>query len=335
MSEIRQDPTTSYWVIFAAERGKRPKHMPRKTRVEELPEWDKSCPFCPGNESQTPGELLRYPSSSKSSSWSVRVVPNAFPAVTMNGSIERKEDGRLFRKIDAVGVHEVIIESPSHNTPMALMDYDQVEQILKAYLARHTSLKEYRALKYITIFKNQGWVAGTSLVHPHSQLIATPIAAHNYRRSFEIAVSYYDNFGECLYCRLFNQELEKRDRVVADTERFMVFHPYASHTPFETWIVPKKHCASFGGVPVEELSELARVLKNTLFGIYQELDNPSFNYMIFTSTLDDADDPYYHWYIKIVPRLTTIAGFEMGSGMYINTTFPEETARIMRRLYPV
>ncbi|MFC1963739.1 hypothetical protein ACFLVL_03860 [Chloroflexota bacterium] len=146
-------------------------------------------------------------------------------------------------------------------------------------------------------------------------------------------MNYYDDAGTCLYCDLFKEEQNVGDRVVSDTERFMVFHPYASHTPFETWIAPKKHRASFGSVPAEELFELAMVLKDTLLGIYQELDNPSFNYMICTSTLDDDDDLHYHWYIKIVPRLTTIAGFEMGSGMYINSVFPEETAKLMRKPY--
>ncbi|MEK7281026.1 MAG: galactose-1-phosphate uridylyltransferase [Chloroflexota bacterium] len=332
MSELRQDPTTNDWVVFAVERAKRPQHMADKVHHKELPERDESCPFCPGNESRTPEEVYMYPHFAKVSDWQVRVVPNAFPALAMKGGIERREDGPFSHSMDAFGAHEVIIEAPSHNVPMALMSYDQVEQILRAYLNRYIRLGRSRSLKYITIFKNQGPVAGTSLAHPHSQLIATPVASPNYRRNFEFAVKYYDDMGRCLYCDLFLDEREKGVRVVTETKHFFVFHPYASHSPYETWIAPLEHCASFACVKVEEITELAKVLKDTLFSIYQALDNPDFNYMVLTSTTDDTNDPYYHWHIRIIPRLTTIAGFELGSGMSINTVFPEDTAKFMREL---
>ncbi len=227
-------------------------------------------------------------------------------------------------------VHEVVIETPSHNTPMALMEPQQVEQVLLAYQARYNTLKRNRLLQFITIFKNQGQLAGTSLVHPHSQLVATPIAAPYYLKKFEVAVEYYDETGRCLYCELFAKELEVGDRIIAETEGFVVFHPYASLSPYVTWIAPKEHRASFGMVPAEQLPELARVLKGTLFSLYRALDNPHFNYMIHTSTIGNEEDPHYHWHIRIVPRLTTLAGFEMGSGIYINPALPEETAKVMR-----
>ncbi len=331
MSEIRQDPTTREWVIIAPERAKRPQHMPKRTPVHEQPVWEKSCPFCPGNEGQTPDEVLRLPASGQETAWEVRVVPNRFSALTIAGNVRRVEDGHFFRKMDGVGVNEVIIETPSHNTPMALMTPQQVEKVLIAYQQRYNILKKNRQLKFITIFKNHGWASGTSLMHPHSQLAATPIAATYYRRKFDVAVDHYDDIGRCLYCDLVAEELRRGERIVAETREFIVLHPYASRAPYETWIIPKKHCASFGLFPAILLAELSGVLKDILLCLYRELDNPAFNYMFDTSTTEVEDDPYYHWHIRIIPRLTTIAGFEMGSGIYITTAVPEDTAKLMRQ----
>jgi len=317
---------------MAPERAKRPQNMPKKRRIEALTDWDASCPFCPGNESQTPEEVFRLPLSSQASAWEVRVVPNRFAALTLNGDIIRKEDGHLFRKMDGVGGHEVIIESPSHNTPMALMAYQQVEKVLVAYQERYNALKRNRQFKFITIFKNHGWRSGTSLAHPHSQLVATPITATYYRRKFDVAVDYYDDVGKCLYCDLLAEELVRRERIIAENKDFIVFHPYASRVPYETWIIPKRHCASFGLVPKRQLAGLAMVLKDTLLCLHRGLDNPDFNLMVDTTTTEDEEDPYYHWHIRIVPRLTTIAGFEMGSGIYINTVLPEDSALFMKQV---
>jgi len=315
---------------MAPERAKRPQQGPKRRLDEKLPDWDESCPFCPGNENQTPDEVFRLPISSQGSTWEVRVIPNRFAALMLNGSAAPRAEGHLFRKVDGIGVHEVIIETPSHNTPMALRPYPQMEKVLIAYQQRYNILKKNRQLKLISIFKNHGWASGTSLVHPHSQLVATPIMTPYYHRRFNVAVGYYANFGGCLYCDLLAGELEKGERIVGQTKRFVVLHPYASRVPYETWIIPKKHSASFGLFPVAHLAELAMVLKDTLFCLYRGLDNPAFNLMIDTTTTEDEKDPYYHWHIRIIPRLTTIAGFEMGSGIYISTALPEETARLTR-----
>jgi UDPglucose--hexose-1-phosphate uridylyltransferase len=285
-----------------------------------------------GNEEQTPQEVFSLPTFDHSSDWAVRVVPNRFAALELNGKNARIKGHRLFHKMDGIGLHEVIVESPSHNIPMALMTYQQVEKVLKAYQQRYNILKKNRQFKFITIFKNHGWASGTSLAHPHSQLVAMPIAAPYYRRKFDVALYYYDNFGRCLYCDLIAAELEKMERIVTKTKEFVVLHPYASRAPFETWIVPKKHYGSFGFLPTTRLSELAMVLKDTLFCLYQSLDDPDFNLMIDTATTEDEEAPYYHWHIRVVPRLSTIAGFEMGSGIYINTALPEDTARLMKEV---
>ena len=331
MSELRYDPTTKEWVIMAPERNNRPQRAPMVKSAEEVPPWKTDCPFCPGNERQTPGEIFRIPNTSEDSTWSVRVVPNKFAALTPDADITRIDEGRFSRKMGGFGEHEVIIESPSHNTPMVLMTYQQIEKVLLAYHTRYNTLKMNPLLHFITIFKNHGWASGTSLVHPHSQLVATPIITPYYHIRFDIAQDYYADMGGCLYCELLTEETEKQERIVAVTEEFVVLHPYASRTPWETWIIPKKHSASFGLFPASGLTELAKVLKDILFCLYQQLNNPAFNLMVDTSTTVSEDDPYYHWHIRITPRLATIAGFEIGSGMYISTALPEETAKIMRQ----
>ena len=333
MSELRQDPTTKAWVILAPERAKRPQPKHRVRPAEDLPSWDSSCPFCPGNEDQTPPEVFRLPTSDQGAPWEVRVVPNRFAALSYGQGGDIVEEARLFRKMDGIGAHEVIIETPSHNTPIALMSYDQVEKVLIAYRERYNTLKKDTRLKFITIFKNHGWASGTSLVHPHSQVVATPIVAPAYHHQFDIAHEYYIDRSRCLYCDLLKEELDQGKRIVAQTEQFVVFHPYASHAAYETWIMPRMHCASFGVFPDMYLAQLAKALKDTLLCLYTSLDNPAFNLMVDSTLTEDEEDPYYHWHIRIVPRLTTIAGFEMGSGIYISTAMPEDTASQMRACF--
>ncbi len=333
MSELRQDPTTKAWVILAPERAKRPQSKPRVRPADELPSFDSSCPFCPGNEEMTPPEVFRLPMSDKGTPWEVRVVPNRFAALTPGENGDIVEEARLFRKMDGIGAHEVIVETPSHNLPMALMSYEQVEKVLIAYQERYNALKKEKHLKFITIFKNHGWASGTSLVHPHSQIVATPIVAPSYHHQFDIAHEYYIDRGRCLYCDLLAGELEKNKRIVVKTEQFVVFHPYASHAAYETWIMPRGHCASFGIFPATYMNQLATALKNVLLCLYESLDNPAFNLMVDSTLTEDEEDPYYHWHIRIVPRLTTIAGFEMGSGIYISTALPEDTASQMQSCF--
>ena len=332
MSELREDCTTRDWVIIAPERAKRPHNRPKGGLADGPPRWERSCPFCPGNESQTPQEVFRVPLPGRVSAWAARVVPSRFAALTLDGTTARIGGSYFFHKMDGIGVHEVIIETPLHNATMALMSYQQVEEVLAAYQQRYNVLKKRRQFKFITIFKNHGWASGTSLVHPHSQLVAAPIVAPYYRRKFDVAFYHYDNFRRCLYCDLLTSELERGARIVAETKQFVVFHPYASHVPWETWIIPKEHHASFGLSPPTHLTELAMVLKDSLLCLYRGLGNPDFNLMIDTASTEEEKNPYYHWHIRIMPRLTAIAGFEIGSGIYISTALPEDTARLMKQI---
>jgi len=329
MSEIRQDPTTEEWVIMAKERAKRPHDFVRQQAKPELPPFSPSCPFCPGNETETPPEVLLY-QSKKAKGWRVRAFANQFAALRPEGSTVRREEDGFFLDMDGIGVHEVIVETPVHNNPLALMEDSGVEDVLSAYQERHNALSRMSFVKLVIIFKNQGPSAGTSLEHPHSQLIATPVVPKHIRMKYEVAIRYYDNTGRCLYSDVVDHEFRTGKRVVMETEKFLVFHPFASHQPFETWIVPRIHQACFGNASAEDLADLARVLRITLLKLYRGLNNPDFNYVIDTTPVGDENKNYFLWHLRIIPRLTEVAGFEIGSGININTALPEETAQFMR-----
>ncbi|MBX3318971.1 MAG: galactose-1-phosphate uridylyltransferase [Nitrospira sp.] len=329
MSIIRQDPTTREWVIIAAERNRRPHEHPRPVRTGSQPPDTGFCPFCPGHEASTPDEVLRVPGSG-GTGWAVRVISNKFPALGVGGGLERREPGPLFREMDGVGTHEVVIETPSHERSLPLMTDREVAHVLLAYQARYRSLRRDPRLKYIIIFKNHGEAAGTSLAHPHSQLVATPVPPMLLRRKYEVAVAHYDDTGRCLYCDIAEEERKAKSRVVLETDWFLVFHPFASRVPFETWITPKRHQPSFGQVSEEDLRELAPVLRRTLRALYDRLGDPDFNYIIHSAPAEDENKDYYLWHIQILPRLTTIAGFELGSGIYVSTMRPEDSAAVIR-----
>lgn len=330
MPKLRQDPTTKEWVIFATERAKRPhdfvkRGSPGKTQISKA-----DCPFCPGNEALTPPEIFAL--RKDATPWTVRVIPNKFAALVPDGTTEHREVGHIYREMDGVGAHEVIVEAPEHDQMLALMAESQILDVLKVYRQRYLALRAEPWAKLILIFRNHGESAGTSLAHPHSQLIATPVVPKDIRRKYEVATAYYDDTNRCLYCDIVASEREIGERVLFETEHFVVFHPFASHSPFETWIAPKKHQPSFGQVPEADFAELARVLKRTLSALHQSLSGPDYNYVVHSAPVEDELKSFYLWHIQIIPRLTKAAGFELGSGMSINTALPEETAKFMREV---
>jgi UDPglucose--hexose-1-phosphate uridylyltransferase len=332
MPELRQDPATKQWVIIATERAKRPQDFVKSAPSVSLPAFQASCPFCPGNESMTPPETLAYRSGGPANGpgWWVRVTPNKFPALVPEGSLSRQATDGFFRKMDGVGRHEVIIETPRHDLSIPMMEDKQVEEILLAYRERYLALREDPRFKLIIIFRNHGPRAGTSLEHPHSQLVAMPIVPLTIRYRFEKAAGHFDDEGTCVYCDILKEGLRARSRLILESDRFATFHPFASRAPFETWIVPKRHHASFGAISMEEAKEFAWVLKRTLLQLYQGLNNPDYNYIIHSAPIKDEQEEYFHWHLQVLPRLVTPAGFELGTGMFINTALPEETAAFIR-----
>ncbi len=330
MPTLRQDPTTKEWVIFAAERAKRPDDFVKGAAQPDDNTDLSTCPFCPGNEAQTPPAVLTFPDGNQSE-WSVRVFPNRFEALGPGKTKMQKPAGTFFIETMGVGRHEVIVETPEHDQTLALMEETSVLDVLKAYRQRYHSLNQDPSIKVILIFKNHGESAGTSLKHSHSQVIAMAVVPKDIEQKYEVVISFYDDTGMSLYSELVREELKSKVRVISQSDGFVVFHPYASRFPFETWIAPKVQESAFGNISDADLSDLAQVLKSTLRGLYRALDNPDYNYIIHSRPVEKSHKGPYAWHIQIIPRLTKIVGFELGSGTAINTMLPEETAEFMRR----
>jgi len=313
---------------MATERAKRPEEMRGKREVRApLPHYVETCPFCPGNEHLAPPEILRF--SDPDGKWAVRVVPNKFAALTREGEPERKIE-RSRRTIRGVGIHDVIVETPDHALTTAQLPPEQVRIILECYRQRFRAVSDDPRVAHITIFKNHGVRAGTSLEHPHSQMIGTPVISSQVRQRLYEALRHFDSFGECMFCSMMEEELAEDKRVVLTSEHFVVIEPFASGTPFATYIYPRRHMASFGDVSDAELADLAVVLRTMLAKLYVGLDNPDFNHTIRSAPAEVAGVKYYHWYLSIIPRLTRVAGFELGTGMFINTVLPEQATTFLR-----
>jgi UDPglucose--hexose-1-phosphate uridylyltransferase len=242
----------------------------------------------------------------------------------------RESLGRLFRQMGNCGAHEVIIDSPDHHCPLALQPIEQISLLLRTLQQRYIDLMRDPRFQTIVIFKNHGEQAGTSLVHPHCQLIATPVVPHMLRQKIAVAAQYFDQQGTCLYCDLLADELNDQHRIVTLNDHYVALLPFASSVPFETWIVPRHRQSSFRWVDPSVLKPLAEVLKSVLAKLYFGLGDPDFNLSIDTAPRGDEDAEHFLWHIRILPRLTTRAGFELGSGMSINTVLPEEAATFLR-----
>lgn len=328
MSELRKDPVTGRWVIISSERGRRPSDF------QEAPPKRKGgfCPFCAGNEKFTPPEILAYRepgTAPNSTGWSLRVVPNKFPALKIEGNLDKTGIG-LFDKMNGIGAHEVIIETPSHEATMATLPERKIEDILWAYRDRVIDLKKDARFQSILIFKNEGEAAGASLEHSHSQLIALPIIPRQVAEEIEGSRLYYNYKERCIYCDIVRQETYSEERSVAENEHFLAIAPFAARFPFETWIIPKNHNSCFDEAQPWEYSSLARILKNLLLKMDKVLNVPPYNYIIHTCPLRSPMREFYHWHLELIPKLVRIAGFEWGSGFYINPTSPEEAAKFLR-----
>jgi UDPglucose--hexose-1-phosphate uridylyltransferase len=331
MPELRQNLATKEWVIISTERAKRPEQFvqPPKERVEDRPPYAENCPFCPGNE-ELDLEQLRIPMEGD---WLLRVVRNRYPALQEQGERARRFEGSNCA-ISGVGHHEVIVESRLHNTCPALETVDEIERTLRAFRMRGMALREDPRVEQVVYFKNHGPTAGTSLLHPHTQLLGLPVVPYSVRSRAEEARRYFDDHGVCVFCRMRDEEEQTRVRLVVESRHFSAFVPYAAFSPFHLWILPRRHSSSFLETSPEELSDLAMVLRDLLRKLYFGLNDPDYNYVIRSAPEHQQVSEYLHWYAAIVPRVTRTAGFELGSGMFINTALPEESAAFLRSLTP-
>lgn len=328
MAELRRDPITGRWVIIETDKIKRPSDYV----VEQHPKKGGICPFCPGNEHMTPPEIDAHREGEikpNAPGWQTRIIPNKFPALRIEGNLDRSGMG-MYDMMNGIGAHEVIIENPDHNKELSdLMDHN-VEKVIWAYRNRSLDLRGDQRFKYILIFKNYGATAGATLEHPHSQLIALPIVPKRVIEEMRWAGRYYEYRERCLFCDIIHQDIDERERIVAENKSFIALAPFVSRFPFEISIYPKLHCADFSHIQKEEIIDLARILRETLLRVKVALRDPSYNYIIHTSPIETVERTDYHWHIEIMPRLGRTAGFEWGSGFYLNQTPPEVAAEVLR-----
>ncbi len=330
MPELRKDPVMGRWVIIATERAARPTDF----RLEPQAPKSEFCPFCKDNEGKTPPEIMAYrePGTAPNTpGWRVRVVPNKFPALRVEGELGKVGYG-IYDMMNGVGAHEVIIETPQHLVSMTQMTENNIGDVIWAYRDRLVDLKKDRRLLYGLVFKNVGAVAGASLEHTHSQLIATPIIPRTVGGEMEGMQEFFRYRGRCLVCDMVQQETTTETRMVLDTATFVAFEPFASRFPFETWVVPRSHASHFENIQRREVDGLAHALKVVLTKLEKSLENPPYNYILHTAPFNAGELDHYHWHIEIIPRLTKVAGFEWGAGFYINPVTPEAAAAYMKEV---
>jgi UDPglucose--hexose-1-phosphate uridylyltransferase len=330
MPELRRDPIVGRWVIISTDRAGRPRDFLEDTHARQ-PVAD-VCPFCPGQERLTPREVLAYrpqEGPSNSPGWKVRVVPNKFPALQVEGDMGREGIG-LYDRMNGVGAHEVIIETPDHKAALADLAPKHIEDVLWAYRDRMMDLKRDLRFRFILIFKNHGAAAGATLEHSHSQLIALPVVPTSVLDEIEGCRNHFQQKERCIYCDIIRQEVSERVRIVADNAEFIVMTPFAPRFAFEMWILPKRHAAYFEESQKTQFELLARILAEALRRMDKVLSRPAYNFILHTSPFHEKTGDFYHWHVELIPKLTQVAGFEWGTGFYINPVTPEEAAKFLR-----
>ncbi|MCK5214622.1 MAG: galactose-1-phosphate uridylyltransferase [Candidatus Omnitrophica bacterium] len=333
MSELRRDPIIGRWVFVETDESSwHPQdYEVAKRHINQAA----VCQLCPGKEAQTPPEVAAVRnngSPENSPNWLVRVVPNKFPALKIEGELEKRGEG-IYDLSNGIGAHEVLIETPDHNlTNLADFKVEDIVNVIKLYQNRSLGLAKDKRFKYIMIFKNYGESAGASVEHAHSQIIALPMVPKYVLEALEGYTNYYSFRGRCVYCDMVEQEGQQKERIVAENESFISFCPYVPRYPFECWILPKEHASEFRLLSDDDTQYLARILKETLYRIKAALGDPSYNFYIHVAPVNCGGPKNYHWHIEILPQLTRVAGFEWGTGFYIIKTSPAVAASHLRKV---
>lgn len=328
MPEFRQDPISKHWVIIASERAHRPRHQ----SIVESPSDTRACPFCAGHEAMTPPEVLAFrdgEAEANAPGWSVRVVPNKYPAVVPDAATPIVTDD-FYRSRSGIGVHEVIVETPDHTTSMAALDEPQFARILRAYQERLRRWQVDPRWRYALVYKNQGDQAGATLEHVHSQLIVLPHVPQIAVDELDGVEQHFAATGRCIYCDVIALEATRQTRLILHQDGFIAFCPFAARFPYEVWIVPQAHAAAFESCAEETVAAASRALRAAILRLSRALNDPPFNFVIHSTPWHASTNPRYHWHIEIMPQLTRAAGFEWGSGMHINPVAPEAAAKLLR-----
>ncbi|MBU1006706.1 MAG: galactose-1-phosphate uridylyltransferase [Candidatus Omnitrophica bacterium] len=330
MSQLRRDPVTGRWIIVNISNSKTPEQYDLKPQVKK----GGTCPFCPGSEKMTPPEIeaVRNKNTKPNTpGWSVRVVSNKFPALTIEGELDNHGIG-IYDMSNGIGAHEVIVETTDHYKDLADLSIDEIKDVISKYRSRMSDLEKDPRFKYMLIFKNHGAPAGASLEHTHTQMVALPIVPKRVSEELKGASNYFGYRERCVFCDMIEQETHDKLRVVSENKDFISFCPFVPRFAFETWILPKRHDQNFHSISDEEIKEMAEVLKDTLVRLKKLLKDPPYNFIIHTAPVSDGANDHYHWHLEIMPKLTNVAGFEWGSGFYINQTSPESAAKYLKEV---
>ncbi|HEB51272.1 MAG TPA: galactose-1-phosphate uridylyltransferase [Desulfobulbus sp.] len=331
MPELRKDPILGRWIIIAKERSKRPTDFV----IEDTKTRGGFCPLCPGNEKTTPGEVLVYGREpgmpANSSNWRLRVVPNKYPALVIEGELDKQAEG-LYDRMNGIGAHEVVIESPNHDDRFSDLPHDQMILTFRAFRDRIRDLAKDSRFRYVMVFKNHGRAAGASLEHSHSQLVALPILPRMVTSELDGSLKYFRYKDRCVFCDIIHQEIQQNVRLVCENPLFVTLAPFAPRSPFEMWIMPRKHSSSYVAIDEETLAGLTDIFSESLRRLDACIPNVPYNFVLHTQPLGSDLLDHYHWHFEIVPKLTSIAGFEWGSGFYINPMPPEEACRYLREV---
>lgn len=330
MPQLRKDPVLKQWVIISPERGKRPHDYPVPADVADDPA---ACPFCEGNESLTPGETMAFRKAgtvSNESGWWVRVIPDRDPILIPAGDAGREGIG-MFDAMNSIGIHEVLVETPLHTQTLQSIPIDMVREVVWAYKQRLLEIKKNPRFKHMMIVKNSG--RGVSnFTHSHSHIIATPIIPKRIEEELDGAREYFHYHDRCIFCDILRQETEQSSRIIIQDQHFMAFCPFASRFPFEIEIIPKVHQPFFENIDNEHVHAFAATLQGALRRMQSLLPGIPYNFVLHSSPCSDAYRDFYHWHLEIIPKLTNVAGFEWGSGFYINPTPPEDAAAMLREV---
>lgn len=330
MSELRRDPIGGRWVIVDTD------HPSKPEEYEYEPQAYRGgvCPFCYGNESMTPPEIeaIRDQHTSHNTpGWQVRVVPNKFPALQVEGDLDRRGMG-MYDMSNGVGAHEVILETPYHQKDICDLLNPEIENFISIYIRRSIDLAKDRRLKYILIFKNFGASAGASLEHPHTQIIALPMVPKNVKEEIKGAHNYFEYRERCIFCDIIRQEIQDKERIILENDHFLSFCPFVSRFPFELWILSKNHNGNFSQMSAQEVPSLASILKDTIARLKKVFPHLPYNFIVHSCPVNsDGITEGYHWHIELMPKLTRVAGFEWASGFYVVATPPELAAQYLRQ----
>ncbi len=329
-SDLRRDVLTNTWVACAPARGARPLKTDRSSpqSTSSKARRDDDCPFCPGNEDQLPGVIWEL-AADGDRPWYTRSVPNKFAALSPVATSSDTQAG-LYHTRDSHGRQEVIIDTPLHNQLLARMPVEQVKALLHTYLERYRTLRTATPSLYPFIFRNHGGRAGASIPHPHSQVVATNMAPPRIEREEAAAHARYDDTGQCPYCEMIERELAAQTRVVWTNEEFVVFVPYAAQVPCEMWVLPRTHAPEFGHMDDPQRAALAKALQTAVARLHRHLGDPDYNFFVRTALEYESTAPYLHWSLRLHPRTSVQAGFELSTGVRINPSTPERDAARLR-----